>query len=297
MGQEPWGLSGEQFLEWYFIGLGCAVVLAVVIRYLPKFFGADGNNVFRPSAVEIGFLAGGPDRAVETAAAELLAAGALRAESTGLLRATGHAVATSAVGSQVLMRAAASHTLKDITGYLRSRSALWNVGHDLAELGLVVPRHIAARFRFGSTLPVLAVLLVGVVRWGNGFHLGRPIGFLTAALAGTIVLFIVMLNFRRNRHLRTFAGDRALRELRRPTLRDAATAVALDGVGRYPDARIAAALQRSISPPRRRPTGVGAAAGGGFFLGGGGCGGGGGGCGGGGGGGGGGGCGGGGCGG
>ncbi|GAA3438209.1 hypothetical protein GCM10018954_078250 [Kutzneria kofuensis] len=97
----------------------------------------------------------------------------------------------------------------------------------------MVPRHIAARFRFGSTLPVLAVLLVGVVRWGNGFHLGRPIGFLTAALAGTIVLFIVMLNFRRNRHLRTFAGDRALRELRRPTLRDAATAVALDGVGRY----------------------------------------------------------------
>ncbi|QUQ72028.1 TIGR04222 domain-containing membrane protein [Kutzneria sp. CA-103260] len=278
MGEQPWGLTGEQFLEWYLIGLGCAVALAVVIRFLPK-LSAGAHHFLRPTAVEIGFLAAGPQRAVETAVAELLAAGALRIESSGLLRATGAAARPSAVGAQVLARVTTSHSLVDITGYLRTRPALANAGHDLAELGLIVRPHIAARFRFGSTLPVLLVLLIGVVRWGNGFLLGRAIGLLTVSLVGTVVLVIAMLNFRRGRHLRTFAGDRALREFRRAPVIDAATAVALRGVHKYPDPRIAVALQRS-SAPRRRPsrtgTGTGAAAGG-FFFGGGGCGGGGGG--------------------
>ncbi|MFI9388867.1 TIGR04222 domain-containing membrane protein [Kutzneria sp. NPDC052558] len=281
MGDQPWGLSGEQFLEWYFIGLGCALALAVVIKILPKLSGA-GNLALRPTAVETGFLAGGPERAVETAVAELLAAGALRADSGGLLRATGADARPSAVGAQVLMRVTSSHTLRAITEYLRTRPALWNIGHELAELGLLVPPHIATRYRRASTLPLLLVLLVGIVRWGNGFYLGRAIGLLTAALLGTIVLGVILLNFRRGRHLRTFAGDRALREFRRAPVTDAATAVALDGVGEYPDARIALALQKSTTPPRRRQlTGsdTGAAAGGFFFGGGGGgCGGGGGGC-------------------
>jgi hypothetical protein len=148
----------------------------------------------------------------------------------------------------------------------------------LAEVGLLVPPHIAARFRYGSTLPVLLVLLVGIVRWGNGFFAGRPIGLLTVSLLGTVVLFVITLNFRRNRHLRTFAGDRALRELRHVPVIDTATAVALGGVGKYPDARIATALQRSSARRRRHLTGSGSGvAAGGFFVGGGGCGGGGGG--------------------
>ncbi|MEV6605956.1 TIGR04222 domain-containing membrane protein [Kutzneria sp. NPDC051319] len=290
MGSEPWGLSGEQFLDWYFIGVGCALVLALVIRFLPKFLGR-GGQVFRPSAEMTGFLAAGPDRAVQAVAADLLAAGALRAQSTGRVRLTGSTVPSSPLAAQFLTRAASSHLLPDITRHLRKRSALWNVGHDLADLGLLVPAHVASRFRYASTVPLLAVFVVGFIRWCNGFALGRPIGFLTAALAGTIVLFFVVLNFQRKRHQRTVAGDRALRELRRAGLHDAATAVALGGVGKYPDARVAAALQKSIEPPARRRTAaaVGAASGGGFFWGGGGgsscgggggggCGGGGGGC-------------------
>ena len=275
MGQDPWGLSGEQFLELYFIALGCALALAVVIRFLPKLFGG-GDHVVRPSAVEIGFLAGGPDRAVQTAVAELLTAGALRIDSTGLLRATGAGVRPSgAVASQVLVRATASHSLRDIAGYLRTRPSLWEVGGDLAQLGLMVRPHIAARIRFGSTLPMLAVFVLGGVRWVNGVLLGRAVGFLTPAVIAALVLFIVLVNFRRGRPLRTFFGDRVLRELRCGTLRDPATAVALDGVHKYPDVRTGRALQVSAAPPRSRMAGASAAAGGGFFLGGGGCGGGG----------------------
>lgn len=276
MGQEPWGLSGEQFLELYFLGIGCALVLAVAIRLLPKFFGS-GNHVIRPSAVEIGYLAGGPDRAVETATAELLAAGALRIDSTGLIRATGAAARPSgALASQVLARVTASHSLRDIARYLRTRSALDTMGRELAELGLVVRPHIAARFRFASSLPLLAVLIVGAVRWANGVSLGRAVGILTPSLLATVVLFIVLLKLRRGRHIRTFFGDRALRELRRSASRDAATSVALYGVFKYPDLRTAGALRVSAAP-RRRMAGTSAAAGGGFFIGGGGCGGGGGG--------------------
>lgn len=290
MDQEPWGLSGEQFLQIFWIGVLCALALAAAIRILPKFLGRGNHGVWRPAAVPTGFLAAGPDRAVQAAAAELLADGALRAESTGLVRATGQAVVPSPLAAQILARTAASHTLKEINRYLRSRSTLWNVGHELADLGLLVPAHIAARFRYGSTVPLLAVLLVGIVRLANGFGQHRPVAFLVLSLLGTIVLLVCTLNFQRNRHLRTLAGDRALRELRRATVRDAATAVALDGVSAYPDARIAAALRKSVEPGRRRtPGGIGAAAAGGYFWGGGGgcgssggggssCGGGGGGC-------------------
>ena len=105
------------------------------------------------------FLAGGPERAVETAVAELLAIGALRIDSTGLLRATGVAARPDAVGDEILTRVTSSHTLTGIIGYLRTRPALWNTGHELAELGLLVPPRIAARFRFGSTLPVAGLEL------------------------------------------------------------------------------------------------------------------------------------------
>jgi hypothetical protein len=180
-------------------------------------------------------------------------------------------VVPSPLAAQILTRAVASHTLKEINRYLRSRSTLWDIGHQLADLGLLVPAHIAARFRYCSTLPLLAVLLVGCVRLANGFGQHRPVAYLVMALLGTVVLFVSTLNFHRNRHLRTLAGDRALRELRRATVRDAATAVALDGVSKYPDVRTAAALERSVEPGRRRTgAGIGAAAAGGYFWGGGG---------------------------
>jgi uncharacterized protein (TIGR04222 family) len=281
MGENPWGLSGEQFLEWYFIGLGCAIALAVLIRFVPKFSGGYGNDVFRPSAVETGFLAGGPDRAVETAVAELLAAGALRIGSAGMIHAIGAAKRTSPVGAQVLERAAGSHSLRDITEHVRSGPALRTVGQELAQLGLVVPAHVAARFRLSSALPVFAVLVVGVVRWVNGLVLGRAIGILTPSLLAAVLLFVILLNFRRRRHLRTFAGDRAVRELRGTPSQDAATAVALDGVAKYPDVRTADALRRSkqlVVRSTRTGASAGAAAGGFFVGGGGGCGGGGGGC-------------------
>lgn len=278
MDQQPWGLSGEQFLEWYFIALGCAVALAVVIRILPK-LSNGGNSVLRPTAVEIGFLSGGAERAVETAVAELLAAGALRADSGGLLRSTGKHDARNALASRVLIRTQASHRLSDLVGYLKRQPGMGEVGGGLVEFGLVVRPELAARFRLASALPMLAVFVTGGVRWVNGLLLGRAIGFLTPSVLVALVLFIVILRLRHESHLRTFAGDRALREFRRAPVIDAATAVALDGVGSYPDARIAAALRESSSPRRRQLTGTGTgAAAGGFFFGGGGGGCGGGGC-------------------
>jgi uncharacterized protein (TIGR04222 family) len=278
MDQQPWGLSGEQFLEWYFIALGCAVALAVVIRILPKLSGG-GKNLFRLTAVETGFLAGGPERAVEAAVAELLAAGALRADSNGLLRSTGKHDARNGVASRVLIRTQAGHSLSDLVSYLKRQSALEEVGGGLVELGLVVRPELAARFRLAAALPMLAVFVTGGVRWVNGLFLGRAIGFLTPSVLVALVLFIVILRLRRERHLRTLAGDRTLREFRRAPVIDAATAVALGGVGKYPDARVAEALQKSSSPPRRQLTGTSSEAAAGFFFGGGGggCGGGGGG--------------------
>src|SRR5882757_9185433 len=88
MGQEPWGLSGPEFLSYYFAAIVAALALAAVIRTLPKL--GSARPTAELSAVAFGYLAGGPERAVETAVARLLEAGALRASrGSGRLQATG----------------------------------------------------------------------------------------------------------------------------------------------------------------------------------------------------------------
>lgn len=279
MGPDPWGLTGTQFLEWYFVGIGVAIVLAVVIRNLPKLAGDPIHGV-RPSAVDAGWLAGGPVRAVEAAIAGLLAAGALRADSGGLLRSTGDTTARDGLTADILKRTRAGHSLLDVSGYVRRRSALGEVGAALAERGLVLSPQAERLNRLLAAAPTLAVLIVGIVRLVNGISLSRPVGFLWLSLIGTVILLIALVVSRR-RNVPTASGRRVLRELRRMPSPDAAMIVALRGLGQYPDARVAEALRRSAALERRqRASAAGSGAAAGFFIGGGGssCGGGGGGC-------------------
>jgi uncharacterized protein (TIGR04222 family) len=279
MGPDPWGLTGAQFLQWYFFGIGVAIVLAVVIRNLPKLAGDPIHGV-RPSAVEAGWLAGGPVRAVEAAIARLLAAGALRADSGGLLRSTGDLTARDGLTADIIKRTQAGHSLLDVIGYVRRRPALGEVGAAMAERGLVLSPRAERLNRLLAAAPTLAVLTVGIVRLVNGISLSRPVGFLWLSLIGTAVLLFVLVVSRRQ-SVHTGSGRRILRELRRMPPPDVAMTVALRGLGQYPDARIAEALRRSAELERRqRATAAGGGAAAGFFIGGGGgggCGGGGGG--------------------
>jgi uncharacterized protein (TIGR04222 family) len=244
-------------------------VLAVVIRNLPKLAGDPIHGV-RPSAVDAGWLAGGPVRAVEAANAGLLAAGTLRADSGGLLRSTGDTTARDGLTADILEWTQDGHSAPEVFSRLRRRTALWEVGTALSERRLLVWPQVETRYRLLAAVPTLAVLIVGVVRLVNGISLGRPVGFLWAALGATVVLLIVLVASRRQ-YLRTRAGDQVLRELRRTPSSDVAMAVALlGGLQHYPDARIAEALRKSADQWRRRNlagTAGGAAAG--YFIGGG----------------------------
>ncbi|MFC0431560.1 TIGR04222 domain-containing membrane protein [Kutzneria buriramensis] len=279
MGPDPWGLTGAQFLEWYFVGIGAAIVLALVIRNLPKLAGDPIHGV-RPSAVDAGWLAGGPGRAVEAAIAGMLASGALRADSGGLLRSTGAVTARDGLTADILARTQAGHSFPDVIEYLGRRTALWEVGAGLAEQGLLLSPRAEKLNRLLAAVPTLGVLIVGIVRLVNGISLSRPVGFLWLSLIGTVILLFVLVVTRR-RSVCTGTGRRVLRELRRMPSPDVATTVALRGLRHYPDVRIAEALRRSEVLGRRQrtmATSSGAAAG--FFIGGGGgggCGGGGGG--------------------
>lgn len=90
---EPWGISGPQFLLIY--GLALAVVLLVQISWPPIARSRQRNAPatveapLQPDVYQLAYLAGGSDRTVDTAIATLLEQELLRVSSKGKLSAIG----------------------------------------------------------------------------------------------------------------------------------------------------------------------------------------------------------------
>jgi uncharacterized protein (TIGR04222 family) len=82
---QPWGLSGPQFLLVYGAGLVVALAAPSLLRLLVRW--VPGTRFDRQlGACQAGYLAGGPGRAAEVVIAELVSRGALRVDSTGRVR-------------------------------------------------------------------------------------------------------------------------------------------------------------------------------------------------------------------
>jgi uncharacterized protein (TIGR04222 family) len=256
---EPWGMSGPQFLAAYWLVLALAVGYALASRWLMRRTRGSAPDAGGTALGlhEVAYLAGGPRRVAEAAVARLVEAGALRPARRGTVQVVRTdtrvadpvdlAVLTTAdrLGTPAVNRLVLAVAGQDVLAGVRSR---------LVARGLLVEPSVArARLRL-AVAPLVVLLVVGLARCVNGILLDRPVGWLVLQLMLTATL--VVLLGRRREPQRTARGQQALDETRQrhrsqgsaAFAADASLAagagglVALGGLMAFPDNDIRSAL-------------------------------------------------------
>lgn len=207
--EQPWGLSGPQFLGVYAVALLVSLAVVAVMRNrlrVGPFTDRGPVDVYTLAAV-----AGGGKRVVDTAVYAMIEGGHLRASRDHKLTVCGgvpgepvqRAVlgafgkSESATLPELRRPAVTSHEVRQASAVAVDRGFL-----------LAPDRRRAVRL---TTLLPLAVFGVGVARLVNGVRLGRPVGLLVLELLVTVPLLIAAAN----PHRRTRSGGELLRRARR----------------------------------------------------------------------------------
>ncbi|MBB5856960.1 TIGR04222 domain-containing membrane protein [Amycolatopsis umgeniensis] len=284
--EDTWGIPGPTFLAIYAVLLVFPLVLGLLWTVAVK-LGRKAPRAAvsgpQPTVYELAYLAGGPDRVVDTAIAALVDRGTLRVSSSKQLQLTGPEPADP-IEKAVAKGARPGHnaTTRGIRDRLRMSGPMQALGKDLEARGLVVVNQ-APRIRRVVFFLYLAVLVLGVVRLFAGISADRPVGFLIPLLiaAGIATLIARAAKNKRTGPRPTGEGNRILgsansalaRERKRgipnapavggvaggALLGGAAAAVALGGLAFYPDEELSAAL---IPPPMPSAFGGGGSSGG-----------------------------------
>ncbi|MFS8101854.1 TIGR04222 domain-containing membrane protein [Lentzea alba] len=251
----PWGLSGPEFLQLYWIGLALAVLVAIVVRVRVR-AGHSNQPVRSLDMDELAYLAGGPRRVVETSVARLLTSGELRTSRRGTVSATANSQSVNAVDRAVMADSQryTNRTLGLMIPAVAKDDVVTAIGRRLEDMGLVVdPETAKSALRKGS-IALWVLLAIGLARWVNGVAIGAPVGWLTLQLVITPVL--IWLVTWRWRLVRTTKGDRVLNSTRATAggglagspagvYAGAAGLVALDGLAVYPDLAVRSSLLAS----------------------------------------------------
>lgn len=279
---EPWGISGPEFLAIYGGLLGLPIVLMLGWRLALRVRRATTVATL-PSAYHYAYLLAGPDRVVDAATATLIDQERVRVDSRGRLTAIGRRPPSEPLAAEVwhTVRGLPSCRISSLRTDFRDNTLVTGVAADLVERGMVVPKtRVAAVWRAIVVLYIL-VLAVGVARWVNGVRLDRPVGYLALLVQlGALLTIIAVASRRRFSTTVTTHGARVRKAARAgqvDLLTGAAGAVALRGLPKYPDPAIGAAFASSSSGGGSTYAG-GSGCGSGSSCGGGGGGGGGGGC-------------------
>jgi uncharacterized protein (TIGR04222 family) len=173
---DTWGISGPQFLAGY-VGLAVAALLIAVAwrAWTVRAHRRPGPEDRRPSdPVTLALLSSGGDaRAVAASVIGLWAAYAVDAGPAS----GGLPAAASDVDRAVHAAVATPRRLDDLPRHPQVRDALRRVKRELVAARLLAPRW---RARLG-TLPLLAVVALGVTRIAAGAANQRPVGYLVVA--------------------------------------------------------------------------------------------------------------------
>ena len=213
---QPWGLSGPQFLWIYGAGLAAFLVTPWLLALFARILGTAPPGVPAPEldAYEVGYLTEGAPRAAEVVIGELAVSGALRVDSAGRISradparlaawsaACAHGIAAQAVpdglrAQQVRRRLAKDPGVVAIGARLR------------AERLLVARSWITAAWVTALALG-LALMIAGALRLAEGAHNHRPIENLVSLYFLTIVFGgVSLVSLARLRPLttRTIAGS------------------------------------------------------------------------------------------
>lgn len=175
----PLELRGPEFLQLYFVLLGLAVFAGVILRRMLT-TSDPGRAVKSPAALdpyEIAYLRDGPDAAFDVAMIKLSSEGLL--EHDNLMRV--HVKSTPRRTLTDIERAICNAAKSPISiRVCRNASAvpLARVGASLISRGLINEPASQARAKFISSLPLLAVFLLGLVKIMIGLSRDRPVSIL-----------------------------------------------------------------------------------------------------------------------
>lgn len=224
-----WGAG--PFLTLYAALLVLATVSGIGLRWFLRDRGAASAGP--ASALEMAWLAGGSERCVDAAIAQMLGAQQLRwdVQDRSLKLAVAAADLEPPLDEVACCVAADGKPERVIA---RAKPRLKSIEKRLQQTGLLLDGAGAWRIAWISALPMLLVLSMGAVRLVNGLGRGKPVGFLLvmSCLFGLVVLVLLLRPPRRTR-----AGDFALaqakvrheRLLRAPRGTELGIAVALTG--------------------------------------------------------------------
>jgi uncharacterized protein (TIGR04222 family) len=253
--QRPWGLSGPEFLQLYWIGLALAVLVAIVVRVRVR-AGHSTQPVRSLDMDELAYLAGGPRRVVETAIARLLTAGDLRTSRRGTVQVTSTTKSLNQVDRAVITdcQRYTNRTVNLMIPAVAADGVVTAIGQRLRDMGLVVDPAVAKSALRKGSIALWVLLAIGIARWVNGLAIGAAIGWLTLQLVITGLLMLLLT--RRGKHVRTNKGNRVLDAARTTSTRSAgsvdevvyagaAGAVLFGGLLVYPDLAVRTSLLAS----------------------------------------------------
>lgn len=255
--QRPWGLSGPEFLQLYWIGLALAVLVVIIVRVRVR-AGHSNQPVRSLDMDELAYLAGGPRRVVETSIARLLTSGELRTSRRGTVQVTSTSRSLNHVDRAVITDSQryTNRTVNLMIPAVAKDGVVTAIGQRLEDMGLVVNPGVAKSALRKGSIVLWVLLAIGVVRWVNGIAISAPVGWLTLQLVVTGVL--IWLLTRRGKHLRTSKGNRVLEDARTTSTSRLATSddalyagaagvVLFGGLVTYPDLAVRSSLLASSS--------------------------------------------------
>ncbi len=250
----PWGLSGPEFLQLYWVGLAVAVLVAITVKAYAR--ASRGSQPVRSLDMdELAYLAGGPRRVVETAVARLLTSGELRTSRRGAVQATSTTSSLNPVDRAVITDSQryTNRTVNLMIPAVAGDGAVAEIGRRLQEMGLVVRPDVAKSARRKGSIALWVLLAIGVVRLVNGLAIGAPVGWLALQLVLTGLLIFLLT--RSGKHMRTSKGNSVLSAARTSTngvarsedsiYATAAGLVLFGGLAVYPDLAVRSSLLAS----------------------------------------------------
>ncbi|MDX3662397.1 TIGR04222 domain-containing membrane protein [Streptomyces sp. ID05-26A] len=254
---EPWGLSGPEFLQLYWVALALAVLVAIVVRVRVR--AGHGTQPVRSLDMdELAYLAGGPRRVVETSIARLLTAGELRTSRRGTVQATSTTQSLNKVDRAVITdcQRYTNRTVNLMIPAVAGDSVVTSIGQRLEDMGLLVNRAVVKSALRKGSIALWVLLAIGVARWVNGIALDFPVGWLTVQLVLTGLLILLLT--RGGKHVRSGKGNSVLSTARTTSTRasgsvdevvyaGAAGAVLFGGLLVYPDLAVRSSLLASGS--------------------------------------------------
>jgi uncharacterized protein (TIGR04222 family) len=216
---QPWGLSGPQFLWIYGAGMAAFVAVPWLLALLGRTFSTVSSGV--PASVldayEVGYLAGGAPRAAEVVIGELTTSGALRVDSAGQISQAGPAelAAWLACAYGIAARAVPDGlSARKVQQRLAKDPGIMAIGARLRAKRLLIARFWVVTAGISASALWLALMVAGALRLAEGVHNHRPVGDLARLYLLAVILGIFSLSrLKRLQWARTRAGADYLKRL------------------------------------------------------------------------------------